>query len=136
MNRPTEVKPFWFCYESEIPVAMPQAEDLRDGWRETIREHTRMAMRAARAAGRKVSGNVPFGWDEAEGGRLVPNDAEQAVVDFLRRRRAEGASFRDLVRELEADHVPTKSGLLTWTPATVRGVLLRSGQLGRRPSSP
>jgi hypothetical protein len=72
---------------------------------------------------------VPFGWEEAEGGRLVPNEAERAVVDFLRRRRAEGASFRDLVHELEAAGTPTKSGLLVWTPATVRGVLLRDERL-------
>ena len=31
--------------------------------------------------------------------------------------------------ELEAARVPTKSGLLTWTPATIRGVLLRDERL-------
>ena len=35
----------------------------------------------------------------------------------------------DIVRELEAARIPTKSGLLTWTPATIRGVLLRDERL-------
>ena len=97
--------------------------------RDLISERTLSAMDHLRRQGRKVSGNVPFGWEETEGGRLVPNEAERAVVDFLRRRRAEGASFRDLVRELEDARTPTKSGLLTWTPATIRGVLLRDERL-------
>ena len=97
--------------------------------RDLISERTLSAMDHLRRQGRKVSGNVPFGWEEAEGGRLVPNEAERAVVEMLRKRRAEGASFRDIARELEAARVPTKSGLLTWTPATIRGVLLRDERL-------
>lgn len=97
--------------------------------RELISERVSTSMDYLRRQHRKVSGNVPFGWEEAEGGRLVPNEAERAVVDMLRKRRADGASFRDLVRDLEAASVPTKSGLLTWTPATIRGVLLRDERL-------
>ena len=97
--------------------------------RDLISERTLSAMDHLRRQGRKVSGNVPFGWEEAEGGRLVPNETERAVVEMLRRRRAEGASFRELAAELAAASVPTKSGLLTWTPATIRGVLLRDERL-------
>lgn len=97
--------------------------------RRIISERVSSSMDYLRRQGRKVSGNVPFGFDEAEGGRLVPNERERAVVDLIRTRRAEGASLRDIVRELEAAHVPTKSGLLTWTPATIRGVLRRDERL-------
>jgi len=97
--------------------------------RDLISERTTSAMDHLRRQGRKVSGNVPFGFDEAEGGRLVANENEKAVVDLIRKRRAEGASLRDIVRELEAARIPTKSGLLTWTPATIRGVLLRDERL-------
>lgn len=97
--------------------------------RRLISERTRAAMDHLRRQGRKVSGNVPFGWEEAEGGRLVANEREQAVLVLIRKMRDSGASFRDIVRTLEADGIPTKSGLLVWTPATIRGVLLRDERL-------
>lgn len=97
--------------------------------RDLISERTTSAMDHLRRQGRKVSGNVPFGFDEAEGGKLVTNETERAVVDRIRTLRAEGASLRDIVRDLEASRTPTKSGLLTWTPATIRGVLLRDASL-------
>jgi DNA invertase Pin-like site-specific DNA recombinase len=94
-----------------------------------ISERTLSAMDHLRRQGRKVSGNIPFGFDETEGGRLVPNEREQEVLALIRKMRDGGASFRDIVRELEVASVPTKSGLLTWTPATIRGVLLRDERL-------
>lgn len=97
--------------------------------RRLISERTRTSMDYLRRQGRKVSGNVPFGFDEAEGGRLVANERERAVVDLIRKMRDDGASLRDIARELEASRTPTKSGLLTWTPATIRGVLLREERL-------
>lgn len=124
---PKEVKPFWFDYESEVPAREPDAEDLRDGWRETIREHTRMAMGAARLAGKKISGNVPFGWDDIGGGRLAPNELEQAVIGRIRALHEEGASFRGIAAHLKADGIPTKKGKPEWTAATIRGVLIRDG---------
>ena len=97
--------------------------------RELISERTFAAMDHLRRQGRKVSGNVPFGWTEVAGGRLVPDEREQAVVAHIRALRDGGASLRDISRALEADRIPTKSGLLTWTPATIRGVLLRDERL-------
>ena len=127
VKKPKEVKPFWYDYEGEIPAEKPEAEDLRDGWRETIREHTRMAMGAARLAGKKVSGNVPYGWDDIGGGRLGPNELEQAVLGRIREMHEEGASFRGIAAHLKADGIPTKKGRPEWTAATIRGVLIRDG---------
>lgn len=97
--------------------------------RDLISERTTSAMDHLRRQGRKVSGNVPFGFDEADGGRLVPNEREQAVVSRIRSLRDAGASLRAIASALAEAGTPTKSGLLTWTPATIRGVLLRDERL-------
>lgn len=97
--------------------------------RRIISERVSSSMDFLRRQGRKVSGNLPFGWNEAEGGRLVPNEREQEVLSLIRKMRTGGASLRDIVRTLEAEKIPTKSGLPVWTPATVRGVLIRDERL-------
>lgn len=97
--------------------------------RDLISERTLSAMDHLRRQGRKVSGNVPFGWEEAEGGRLVPNEREREVLALIRKMRDAGASFRAIAAALAESGTPTKSGLLTWTPATIRGVLLRDERL-------
>ena len=97
--------------------------------RDLISERTLSAMDHLRRQGRKVSGNVPFGFDEAEGGRLVPNEKEQVVLSRIRSLRDSGASLRAIAAALAEAGTPTKSGLLTWTPATIRGVLLRDERL-------
>lgn len=97
--------------------------------RDLISERTSSAMDHLRRQGRKVSGNVPFGFDEAEGGRLVANEREQAVLSRIRALREAGASLRAIAAALAESGTPTKSGLLTWTPATIRGVLLRDERL-------
>jgi DNA invertase Pin-like site-specific DNA recombinase len=97
--------------------------------RDLISERTSSAMDHLRRQGRKVSGNIPFGFDEAEGGRLVANDREQVVLSRIRSLRDAGASLRAIAAALAEAGTPTKSGLLTWTPATIRGVLLRDERL-------
>jgi len=97
--------------------------------RDLVSERTLSAMDHLRRQGRKVSGNVPFGFDEAEGGRLVPNEREQVVLSRIRSLRDAGASLRAIAAALAEAGTPTKSGLLTWTPATIRGVLLRDERL-------
>jgi site-specific DNA recombinase len=97
--------------------------------RRVISERTRTSVECLRRQYRKVSGDVPFGWDEIEGGRLVANGGERAVVDHIREMRNAGASFRDIVRALKTEGTPTESGLLPSTPVTIRGVLLRDERL-------
>jgi DNA invertase Pin-like site-specific DNA recombinase len=97
--------------------------------RDLISERTLSAMDHLRRQGRKISGNIPFGFEEAEGGRLVPNEQEQAVLSRIRSLRDAGASLRAIAAALAESGTPTKSGLLTWTPATIRGVLLRDERL-------
>jgi DNA invertase Pin-like site-specific DNA recombinase len=66
-------------------------------------------------------GAPPYGW-RAEGGELVADDDEQAVLERIRVMRVEGASLRDIAGVLNAEGVPSKRGG-RWHPQTVARVL-------------
>ena len=61
--------------------------------REAIGERTRDALRHKRAQGYRT-GNIPYGYHLAEGGRLVRDDAEQKAIDEIRGLRKQGLSLR------------------------------------------
>ena len=68
--------------------------------RSLISERIRDAKRAARRDGLHLGGSRQFGYDVA-GGKLVPNDQEQAAIAQVRRLRKRGKSLlaiRDAVR--------------------------------------
>ena len=94
--------------------------------RDLVSERTAGAMAHLRSQGRRISGRIPFGWDLAPGGRLVPNPEEQEALALIRCRHEEGASLRAIARELEARGVRTKTGGATWAAETVAGVLRRA----------
>jgi DNA invertase Pin-like site-specific DNA recombinase len=74
-----------------------------------IRSRTKAALAVKKARGERVGG-VPYGWRD-EGGVLMADSAEQAVVARARALRAEGLSLRALGRALlEEGHAP-RSGL-------------------------
>lgn len=71
--------------------------------REAIGERTAMAMQHKAAAGEYTGGEPPFGYSVADDGvRLVPVEAEQAVLAEARHLRAAGLSLRSVARELDA----------------------------------
>lgn len=90
--------------------------------REQIRERTRSAAAAKRARG-EAWGFDPLG-AEAVRGRLQAVASEVEAVDLMVRRRAEGASLRQIARELEAGNYETKRGG-KWRACTVDVVLRR-----------
>ena len=61
--------------------------------RNRIRERIRDTRRKLRAKGVYGGGNRPFGFDVNTDGRLLPNAAEQAALEDMRKRRAMGESF-------------------------------------------
>ncbi|MFO7548078.1 MAG: recombinase family protein [Acidimicrobiia bacterium] len=71
-------------------------------------------------SGGYAHGAPRYGW-RAEGGELVPDPAEQAVVERIRALRADGASLRDIAGVLNAEGVRSKRGG-RWHPATVARV--------------
>jgi len=52
---------------------------------------------------------------------IVPEEAE--TVRRIYRRYLEGATLRDILKELEADRASTAGGLKKWTPAAVKNIL-------------
>jgi len=93
--------------------------------REAICERTRDALRHKRASGR-VYNHVPLGY-RAEGGALVPDEAEQAAISDVRRLAEGGASVRSICATLTAQGHRTERGG-AWRPSTVQAILRRAGQ--------
>jgi putative DNA-invertase from lambdoid prophage Rac len=67
-----------------------------------ISERTRDAKRYLSSQGVFIGGSRPFGYDIVEDGdvkRLVPNEAEHAVVDRMKAMRQAGSSYRAIGAE-------------------------------------
>jgi site-specific DNA recombinase len=92
--------------------------------REIIVERTTDAMQHLKAGG-KVYSRPLMGFD-AVGGKLVANDAEQALIARMKAMRADGMSFARIANQLNADKVPTKRGGKTWASMTVKKILDRA----------
>jgi site-specific DNA recombinase len=91
--------------------------------REIIVERTTDAMQHLKAGG-KVYSRPLMGFD-AVGGKLVANDAEQALIARMKAMRADGMSFARIANQLNADKVPTKRGG-TWASMTIKKILDRA----------
>lgn len=94
--------------------------------RDLVSERTAGAMAHKRSRGERI-GTVPFGFDlAANGADLVPNAAEQSVLDLVNDLRAAGQSMRTIAAELTHRGIPTKGGKATWTHSTVQRILARA----------
>jgi len=91
--------------------------------REIIVERTTDAMQHLKAGG-KVYCRPLMGFD-AVGGKLIANDAEQALIARMKAMRAGGMSFARIAGQLNADKVPTKRGG-TWASMTIKKILDRA----------
>ena len=84
----------------------------------------------------REAGNVPFQYSKLLGYRrgddgqpeIVPEEAE--VVKRIYRRYLDGCSLAQIKRELEADRVPTASGIQGWTYQVVRNILTNERYIG------
>lgn len=95
--------------------ALNELESGRIGERVSeVRKHLK-------AVGIFGGGRVPYGFDVIDG-RLVRNDAEQAVIAEIQSLRAEGLSLRKIGAELERRGHKTKTGA-AWQAATIAGIL-------------
>ena len=77
--------------------------------RETICERTSDALQAKKARGEKTGGNIPFGF-EVVSGKLIENEAEQAVIEKIKELRANGLSLRKIADRLNEEGIGTKTG--------------------------
>ena len=76
--------------------------------RAQIAARTKAALAVLRARG-EVSNHAPFGY-RAEGGRLVADEAEQAVIATVREGRARGLTVRAIALELEQAGIVSRRG--------------------------
>lgn len=89
--------------------------------RNKIKERTKDALATRRAAGLKTGGNVPYGYT-SEGGRLLPLEAEQAVLDRALAMQADGLSFAKIAKALNQSGEKTREGR-AWTKMRLYEVL-------------
>lgn len=88
-------------------VCHGKAHGRERGFRDTS-ELTRAALAVKRARG-EASNHAPYGY-RAEGGRLVADEGEQAVIARMREARARGLTVRAIAAELAADGVVNRKG--------------------------
>jgi site-specific DNA recombinase len=77
--------------------------------RALIRARTKAALGAKAAKGERT-GEIPYGYQLAAGGRLKADEAEQAVLAVVRELRAAGRSHRAIVVELGARGLVSRAG--------------------------
>lgn len=87
------------------------AEQERDRTRERIRD----VKRRLAADGVYAGGSKPYGYDVGTGGKLVPNETEQAVIARVMALHNEGLSPRKIGAQLDMPHM------------TVRRLIARQG---------
>lgn len=93
--------------------------------RDVISERTRAALKHKRRNGEKTGGDVPFGFQTANGA-LLEDRAEQKVIRLIARLKDRGHSLRAIGGELQRRGHRTKSGKTTWNPKTVAAILGRA----------
>lgn len=91
-----------------------------------IGARTRAALQAKKRRGERM-GQVPYGFAvAADGVKLEPVPAEQAVIEKLNQMRADGHTLRDIAAELTRQGFLTQEGKPTWSHTTVSRILQRS----------
>jgi len=93
-----------------------------------IRSRTKAALHAKRRAG-ELAGEVPFGWQADEGGKLIEVADEQAILRIIGELRQAGVSLRKIAAILtEAGH-RTKKGGTIWSHTSIKSILDRQAAL-------
>jgi len=79
--------------------------------RDLVSERTTMALRHLKSQHRRISHNIPFGWELTGDGRhLVENEREQGVIALIHTLREQGLSLRAIATELNRRGIRTKKG--------------------------
>ena len=84
----------------------------------------------------REAGNVPFQYQKLLGYQRGPDGqpeivrSEAEVVKRIYRRYLDGCSLAQIKRELEADGVPTASGIQGWTYQVIRNILTNERYIG------
>lgn len=92
--------------------------------RRLIGERTKAALAHKRSKSEKTGGDIPFGYDLAQG-LLVKNEMEQRVIRLIKRFHDQGLSLRGICSELERDGHKTKRGNAEWHPQSIAHIIKR-----------
>lgn len=88
-----------------------------------IRERTKMALDYRKSQGKKLGGDVPFGYDADSEGYLSENPTEQNVIKIIRKQLgSHGLNYSQMAAYLNKNKHLTKRGL-KWYPQTVKNVV-------------
>jgi len=101
---------------------------LAEYQREMIRARTKAKMLAHQANGRRMSKELPWGWqpDPTNPAKMVPCEAELAIAERIKALRIEGLGFRAICRRLEEEG-HKRRGKPTWSHEIIRRILQREG---------
>jgi len=96
--------------------------------RAMIRARVKSKMLAHQAAGRRMSKELPWGWqpDPNNPAKMVPCMAELAIAERIKALRIEGLGFRAIGRRLEEEG-HSRRGKPTWSHEIIRRILQREG---------
>ena len=78
--------------------------------RDQVSERTKLALSHKKANGEKTGGDVPFGWDADESGKLIENDTEQHIISLIFEAWGRGNSLGSIAKELNNEDYKTKRG--------------------------
>ena len=93
--------------------------------REAIGERTREALSFKKSRGEKTGGDVPYGFDLAEDGKtLVENADEQEIIRRIRDLKAKNYKLREIAEALNEDGYETKRGK-KWNITQIHRILKR-----------
>ncbi|WP_041286135.1 recombinase family protein [Desulfomonile tiedjei] len=92
--------------------------------RNMINERCNEGRKARKAEGKRI-GELPYGYDLADDGKLVENETEQRALTIIRDMKNAGSSLRTIANHLnEHGYTPKKSPV--WTHGHVQSVLRRA----------
>ncbi len=107
-------RPAWPACRARGPVSARQiAARLGVSRSAVLAVGEREAVCARFHNGHEVKGQVPFGWDSGDAGRLVKNAGKQQVIRMIRQLHAERQSLNAIVRELNRRLAPAKNAELS-----------------------
>jgi DNA invertase Pin-like site-specific DNA recombinase len=112
-------------------LAAPRSSNSDDGGEEADRPRPSDRRWQKAEAGEHVTGRIPFGYRQAESGRLRPDPDEAPTVRRIFRLRRGGKSLRAIAKRLNDDAIPAPSGG-SWRASSVRYLLDNETYYGYR----
>jgi hypothetical protein len=101
----------------------PKAHGETGVWK--IKELIKKAMRAKKAQGEYIGGQVGWGFSRDKEGKLVQDASEQAVAWWMLDQRLQGFTFVEIASMLEHREVHTKGGRQRWRPWRINQIVSR-----------